>query len=101
MQRSNNECEWRLSVVDSVPLVVLFECNARFVVLSPAVDKRLVRNLGQKLNLANLSRLFRDGGGNAPFLLDGIHASLGLLKFGVGLLLTLPLGWNSILFECW
>ena len=25
VQRSNNECKWRLSVVDSVPLVVLFE----------------------------------------------------------------------------
>ena len=66
--------------------------------LSLVVDERLVCNLGQKLNLADLSRLFRNLGCDAPFFLDRIHASLSFLKFGVGFLLTLPLGWNIVLF---
>lgn len=93
VQRSNNECKRCLRVVNSSPLVVFFKGDNGIIVLSSVVDERLVRYLGQKLNLIDIALLLCNFGGNTPLFLDLIHALLRFLENGVGLLLTLPLCW--------
>ena len=83
------------NIAEDDPLKIsdFFEGDNGIIVLSSVVDERLVRYLGQKLNLIDIALLLCNFGGNTPLFLDLIHALLRFLENGVGLLLTLPLCW--------
>lgn len=100
VQRSNNECERCLCIVNSCPLVVLFDGNTGLIVLPVTVHECMVHSFGHKLNFIDFAFLLCNFMSNAPLFLDLVHAPLCLLKDRIGLLLALPLGWY-ILFVCW
>ena len=91
MERSNNEGQRSLSVVNCCPFITWLESNCWVSLLSFVVNEGILGNFRQKLNLANLTLFLSFYLGLSPLFCNLVDAPLCLLKLSLSLSEALPL----------